>query len=183
MQKIRSINIFLKNFIFLLLNTNYLKIYKIDSLMIFKIIFIYNFILYFFQNGIFYHFYLNKNNYYFFLNFLYEYLTKIFLYFFNYNFVTYKFFKFFIFVGLGFRKRIHPGIRKNHLFLYFGHRHWVIFILPKELAFFYVLRRRSLVIFSKTKSLIQLFASNFKSFCRENAFKIKGFMDIRTKRK
>ena len=127
------------------------------------------------------YFFLNKNKFSFYINYFLNFIKLISLKYIYY--LNYKFFKFFAFVGLGFKKRVHPELHYAHFFLYFGHRHWIIFKIPDIFSFIYIIRRRSLVIFSRYKFMVQLFSTNFKSFLRENAFKIKGFLEVHTKRR
>jgi len=105
------------------------------------------------------------------------------IYFNNFFFLYYKFYRYFTFVGLGFKKRLFPTFMKDRFFLYFGHRHWIVFLIPKELIFFYLVKRKNIILFSKIKFLLQIFLANFKSFCKENFFKLKGVLDVRLKRK
>jgi len=169
------------NFFYLFFNVNFFKLYILNnSIFLLYLLFI-NKLYFNFLPWI--NFVLQKKNYYFIFKYFYSFFQNIFVYFFKYKYLEYRFFKFFIFVGLGFRRRRFSLFRPNHFFLYFGHRHWITFLIPHYLTFIYVIRRRSFAIFSKQKFLLKLFISNFKLFSRENAFKIKGFLDIRSKRR
>lgn len=78
-------------------------------------VFFYFFNIYFILFSKKYFKYKNKN---LLINFYYNFSLII-----NFYYLHYKFYKFFTFVGLGFKKRLFPTFLKNRFFLYFGHRH------------------------------------------------------------
>lgn len=91
-----------------------------------------------------------------------------------------KYFKFLTFVGLGFKKRMRR--LKKHIYLFFGHRHWIIFKIPLYFSI-YLIKRKSIIMYSETKSKMSEFLSSFKNFKKESMFKIKGLFDMRSRKR
>ena len=93
--------------------------------------------------------------------------------------LKFKWFKFSLFMGLGYKKKISK--LNNFLYLYIGDRHWLL--LPLNNFFIFTLRRRNLIMFSKSKTLLYYFNNLLKELKKKNIFKIKGFLDVRTRRR
>lgn len=91
-----------------------------------------------------------------------------------------KRFKFLTFVGLGFKKRM---VRKGrHIYLFFGHRHWITFAIPDKFSI-YLIKRKSIILLSDVKHAVNTFMSSFKDFKKESMFKLKGLFDMRSRRR
>lgn len=59
----------------------------------------------------------------------------------------------------------------------------MIFSLPPYITFFYLLKRKSIILFTKYKNILKYYISNFKSFIIESIFKLKGVLDVRLRRR
>ena len=83
-------------------------------------------------------------------------------------------------MGLGFKKKISKI--GNYLYIYIGDRHWLVLKIPKNI-FFFPFRRRNFIIFSNSKTALYYFNNLIKELKFISIFKLKGFVDARTKRR
>ncbi len=94
--------------------------------------------------------------------------------------IKFRWFKFVLFSGLGFKKKISK--LKNFLYLYIGDRHWLVLKIPKNI-FIFPFKKRNLIFFSNSKISLFYFNNLLKELKKESVFKVKGFLDVRTKRR
>ena len=158
------------------------KIFILKKLFFFSIRFnLLNFL--FLDNFFLYPYLKNKNLFFFDRKVFYNYFNllinfcKFFELFFLANF---KWSRFVLFSGLGFKKKLSKFNRFICLFI--GDRHWLIIPYLENLIIF-SFRRRNFIFFSNSKTTLYYFNNLFKSFSRTNIFKVKGYLDVRTRRR
>ena len=94
--------------------------------------------------------------------------------------INFKWFKFSLFSGLGFKKKI--GKKGDYIYIYIGDRHWLVFKIPKNF-FFFTFRRRNFIIYSNSKTKLYYFNNIIKELKFISIFKLKGYVDARTLRR
>ena len=88
----------------------------------------------------------------------------------NINFLKYKYY---LKIGLSFKKKFS---RLHNLFrIFIGHRHWVLFKMPK-INYYFNIRRRNILLLTSNKNLLNYFLAMTHYLRKETVFKTKGLM-------
>jgi len=82
-------------------------------------------------------------------------------------------YRYFLKIGLSFKKKYFKKLGFFTIFI--GHRHWVLFKLPLN-NFYFNIRRKNIVMFMRTKNLLNYFICLTRYLRKETVFKTKGIM-------
>lgn len=92
----------------------------------------------------------------------------------------FKWFRFVLFSGLGYKRKIFK--KENIMFTYIGDRHWILYKFLNP-TFIFPIKRRNFLFFSPAKNWFNLDYNFFSSLRRPYVYKMKGFLDARVKRR